>query len=255
MIDIHSHIIPLADDGSESVDMSVNMLRAALKEGVNGIVATPHYIRGKYENYIYEIEAKIAELREAAKKENLDIDIYTGQEIMVHNSVIQLLKEKRLATLMGTRYVLVEFPMDIIERDSIDILYEIRILGLIPIVAHPERYRYIIEKPHYINRFIDEECLFQMNAGSFTGVFGKEVKKTAMTFLKSGMVNFVASDTHSDKLRKPGLEEALKVMESHEKGARAVVEKNLEKLKNDLTISSDMEKIKEKKSIFDMFRG
>ncbi len=114
-----------------------------------------------------------------AKANNINIDIYKGQEICYFQGMIKALEEGKIDTINNTRYMLMEFPLDKFTRDIFDEIYELQIKGIIPIIAHPERYRIFKNNPEKINEFISEGYLFQLNSGSILGSFSKETKKNS----------------------------------------------------------------------------
>jgi len=255
MIDIHSHILPGIDDGSKDMEMSIKMLKLAEAKGTKTIVATPHYIRGIYENYYDEILTLHQELKLQAKTSGIDIEILLGQEVMLDKYSLKLCKEKKLRGINGTSYLLIEFPMDKLPKDALDLIYELRLLNIKPIIAHPERYEYIYETPTAINGFIEEECLFQINTGSLQGLFGKKVQNCAKLLIREGLVNFIASDAHSLNRRCPGLIEGFREAEAIDSQIEKKVSGNLELLLLDKDIEINMEKIKKKKSIFQFLKN
>lgn len=254
MIDIHSHILPGIDDGSKDMEMSLKMLKLAEAKGTKTIVATPHYIWGRYENHYAEAFALYEELKLAAKASGINIEILLGQEVMLDKYSLKLCKEKKLRGINGSRYMLIEFPMDKLPKDAMDLIYELRLLDIKPIIAHPERYKYIYETPTTINNFIEEGCAFQINTGSLQGLFGKSVHRTAKLLVKEGLANFIASDAHSINGRCPGLLDGFKEVAAIDKEIEKRISRNLELLILDKDIEMNMEKIGKKKSIFDLFK-
>jgi len=254
MIDIHSHILPGIDDGSKDMEMSIKMLKLAEAKGTKTIVATPHYIWGRYENYYDKIFALYQELKLQAKASGINIEILLGQEVMLDQHSLKLCKEKKLRGINGTSYLLIEFPMDKLPKDAIDLIYELRLLNIRPIIAHPERYEYIYETPTAINEFIEEGCLFQINSGSLQGLFGKKIQNCAKLLVREGLVNFIASDAHSLNRRCPGLIEGFREAKVLDSLIEKKISGNLELLLLDKTIEMNMEKIKKKRGIFQIFK-
>lgn len=254
MIDIHSHILPGIDDGSKDMEMSVKMLKLAELKGTKTIVATPHYIKGIYENHYAEIFALHQELKIAAISAGINVEILLGQEIMLDKHSLKLCREEKLRGINGTRYMLIEFPMGKLPRDALDLIYELRLLNIKPIVAHPERYEYIYESPITVNDFLSEGCFFQINAGSLQGLFGKKVYNCAKLLVREGLANFIASDAHSIGRRCPGLIEGFREATVIDREIEKKVSRNVELLLLDKDIEMNMEKITKKKSIFDIFK-
>lgn len=250
MVDLHSHILPGIDDGAKDMDMTLNMLKIAVSDGTKKIVATPHFCRGYYLNAYDDVVNLVEKVNHKAKENDLDIEIYPGQEIFINKQVIEDYKQGIIKGIGGTRYMLIELPMDKMLKETFDVLYELRIQGVVPIIAHPERYMYIIEKPHKINEFINEGCLFQINSGSIKGVFGKTIQKAAETLIKHRVCNFIGSDAHTTRMRAPVIKKALELVNGIDEELYKDVISNGQKLLDDLSIASKAEKIKEKRSIF-----
>ena len=220
MVDIHSHIINEIDDGSKSIDMTINMLKKSEQSGTTDIIATPHFMRGRFEVEYKDVVKKVEELREIAKENNIDINIYAGQEVYYSKNILDYYNDKMIGTINNTKYMLIEFPMlDFNIDEVINTIYELQIRGITPIIAHPERYKPFIKKPSMINSLIKEGMLFQLNAGSLTGAFGKDVKKTATKYLENNIYSFIGSDAHRDRGRDTDMKEALGILERNQRKA------------------------------------
>lgn len=255
MIDIHSHIIPGIDDGAADMEESLKMLRMSAEDGNNGIIATSHYYRNLYENSFEDIKNFSKALSQSAKDHDIDIKIYPGQEIYLDKYTLELIAEGVLKGLNESKYMLVEFSMKSIPQDILNIIYEIRLLGFVPIIGHPERYLDIISKPGKINDFIDEGCLFQINTGSINGIFGKEILETAKTLIDHGICDFIASDAHSIEKRNPAMQKSFITAEKLRNGITAIASNNSLNVISNLDIKSSREKISIKnKSIFSFFK-
>ena len=134
--------------------------------------------------------------------------------------MVEYFNDKLIGTINNTKYMLIELPMLEFNLDEvINTIYELQIRGIVPIIAHPERYKPFIKKPSMINALIKEGMLFQMNAGSITGSFGKDVKKTAARYLEHNVYSFMGSDAHRDRGRDTDITEALKCLERSQRRA------------------------------------
>ncbi|MDW8802590.1 exopolysaccharide biosynthesis protein [Clostridium sp. A1-XYC3] len=254
MIDIHSHILPGIDDGAKTLDDTIEMLKIARNNGIKKIIATPHFYRGYYENKFEDICKLTEEISGKVKEQGLDIEIIFGQEIFLDNHTLDHYKEGIIKGINNTKYMLIEFPMQDMPKNALDTMYELRLQGIVPVVAHPERYSYIIEKPSVINNFIEEGCLFQINSGSIEGHFGKRVQKTSEILISHGICHFIGSDAHSVNRRSPKIKNALDIAGKLSNGMDKSVMENVELLLNNEEIKKKPEKIKEKKSIFDFLK-
>ena len=252
IVDIHSHIIPGIDDGSKSMEMTLEMIRNAEKEGTKEIVATPHYLLEYGEATIEEVKKYVQEINMLLENEKIDVKIYSGQEVYFTEKIIEDYLEGNIGTINDSRYMLIEFPMDKFDKNIFDVLYELQVRDLIPIIAHPERYKPFIERPSLINDFIDQGYLFQVNAGSIEGKFGQHVKKTADLFLTNNIYNFIGSDAHNIKSRNTGLKNAMDLIEKDMN--KNIFEDSSKKILKNMDIEFRGERIKGKKSIFSFFR-
>ena len=197
MIDIHTHIIPNVDDGSHSLEESLAMIKHEIDIGVDTIIATPHHIYKRYEKSVEEINKRFNELKEAVEKENLPIKLYLGQEICYTHREDQLamLKNGELLTLNKTNRVLLEFSFTREPEDLLDIIYNYSISGYQIIVAHVERYEWMtLDK---VVALRNEGALIQINSDAIVGKTTWKEKRFVKKLLKKGLVDFVASDTHS----------------------------------------------------------
>lgn len=201
MVDIHSHIIYDIDDGSKDRQMTIQMLKTAVDTGTKKIIATPHYYRGRFMESIDIVKRRVNELKAIARENEIEIDIYSGQEVYFTGSLLDDLSEGVIGTLNDSRYMLIEFNMAELDEEIFDVLYELKIKGIVPIIAHPERYKVFIDDITRINEFIDEGCLFQLNVSSINGLLGKDAKKVAEILLENNIYSFMASDAHSDGRR------------------------------------------------------
>lgn len=193
MIDVHSHILPKIDDGSRSVEETLKMLEEAKRAGFTDIITTSHYMDGVY-TVGTDKRGEIIDLIESTKE--IDINLYTGAEIYVSPELEKIINEKIAPTLNNTRYVLIELPM------SNEILYlnkiieKIKNMDLVPIIAHPERYKYFQKEPNKMIKYIEMGVLFQSNYGSILGVYGGNSQKAVKKMLKHNMIHFLGSDCH-----------------------------------------------------------
>ena len=254
MLDIHSHILYGIDDGSKTLENTIEMLGIAILDGTKKIVATPHYNTGYFETPYNKVCEYVDKLNETLLQKDINIEVIAGQEVFLNKFTIKNLENNVIGTIGKSSYMLVEFPLGSIDEDAIALLYELKLRGIRPIVAHPERYRYVIDNYEIINKFIDEECLFQINSGSLTGLYGEKVQKTAEFLVKNGIYNFVGSDAHSIKRRRPEVSRALQIIEKLNKDVYINIEKNSVLMLSDKEVKNNCGKIKNKKSFFTKFK-
>ena len=214
MVDIHCHILPGFDDGSDNIEESVRMARLAVEGGTKAVIATPHSnIPESYQNYCSrEYVDKFKALRERLAEENIPLKLYPGHEIFASGNVVELIKSKRLITLCNSDYPLVEFGFTEHPASVFEKLEMIIAEGLTPVVAHPERYAFVIEDAGAPARLREIGCLLQINKGSLKGSFGRGAYLASRSIIGNELADFVASDAHSPYMRTPYLADAFEII-------------------------------------------
>lgn len=204
-IDIHSHILPGLDDGSDSFEMSMRMLRCAADDGISGIILTPHNKPGHRHRHFSEIMSRVEGLRKMMSEDSINVNLYIGSELYYRNGLLEELENDMTGTLGGSRYVLVEFnPSE--DYDYIrNGIYSLLTGGYYPILAHAERYRNVCAGKSGIDDLIEMGCYIQVNAGSVMGKAGPKAKRFVRAMLKQRQVHFVATDAHDMGKRAPYL--------------------------------------------------
>lgn len=253
MIDIHSHILPGIDDGADRIETSLEMLRIAQRNGIKKIAATPHY-KGNFKTEINEVKSLVENLNAKAKENNIAIEVLSGQEVFLDKNILNSYKEGKIGTINNSKYMLIELPFDHLPDYALDMIYELRLLNINPIIAHPERYKFAIKKPSFLNRFIEEGCTFQLNAGSIEGFFGKDVQKTSEIILRHNMCHFIASDAHSPNKRCPELEKSFDIAHRINDEIKMILSNTIDSIGENCDISLVTEKIRDRRTIFDFFR-
>lgn len=254
MIDIHSHVLPGIDDGAKDLQTSVKMLKIAERTKTKVIFATPHYYQGYYQVAYEDVVKSTQTLKSELCSKDINVEIYPGQEVFLDKSTVELYNRGIIKGLNESRYLLLELPMENYSKSFIDTIYELRLLGARPIIAHPERYGYILDDISIINQFVEEGCLFQINTGSITGNFGKSVERTARRLIENGVCNFIASDAHTANRRCPGLVEAMNIVSRINNSVAVEVQINGELLLSNENIKQKNNMISVKKSFFNFLK-
>ena len=208
MIDLHSHILPDLDDGSQNLQESLAMARMAVESGVTAMAATPHCTDARS----VEVYNSWKLLRQALKENRIPLKLFPGMEIYGTENTLRLLQEGKLFTLNGSRYPLIEFSFHSGGEQETRILRSLCKAGLRPIVAHPERYSYVQYDPELLNRWHRMGCLMQVNRGSLLGRFGTRAQETAVELVERKFAAVVASDAHSPRMRTPWMEDVRKLL-------------------------------------------
>ena len=239
MKDLHCHILYGIDDGAKTIEDSIEILKHAEEEGIKEIVCTPHYIKDtKYNANNKEKEKRFQKLQEQVKKEKLNIELYLGNEIMLEESVIDLIEQKEIKTINNSRYVLVEFLMRNENNNYEDLLFELIRNNYIPILAHPERYTYIQDDPKKLDKYLDLGIILQGNYFSLLNRYGRKAKKTLKRLLKEDKIKILASDIHrpTTEYSIEKLEKKLKRIIRDKEKRKELLEDNFDKIIHNLDI-------------------
>jgi len=208
MIDIHCHILPGLDDGPVTNEDSLDMAKAAVKEGIRTIIATPHHRNNKYENKKEQILKNVSKLNDLLKKENIPLEILPGQENRIYGEILEDYRKGDILTLSNTQYLFIEFPTSSVPRYAERLLYDIQVEGITPIIVHPERNKEILDNPDLLYNFVKKGTLTQVTAASVTGYFGKNIQKFSRQLIEANLTHFIASDSHNTHNRSFKLNEA-----------------------------------------------
>lgn len=192
MIDIHSHVLPLVDDGSDGYECSFNMLDESVKQGVTDIILTPHF-KKMFHKTPTEIKDIFERFNAIKNEKGIPVNLYLGQEIFAHRDTVEVLKEGKAMTLNGTNNILVEYRVTEFS-DIVESVYMLKTAGYNPIIAHAERYSYFT--PLEAQEVKSMGGKIQVNASSLIGKDGRACKVRSRLLMKYGLVDFVASDSH-----------------------------------------------------------
>ncbi|MFK4307400.1 protein-tyrosine phosphatase [Bacillus sp. RC242] len=202
VIDLHCHILPGVDDGAGVVTDSLEMARQAVAEGIHTIVATPHHKNGKYDNERTHIIPQVKQLNDELQRTNIPLNILPGQEVRLYGDIVEDYEAGKIVTLNENhKYMLIEFPSNHVPRYAEQLLYEICVKGMTPIIVHPERNAELIERPDKLYNFVSKGALTQVTAGSLLGNFGKKIKKFSLQLVEHKLTHMIASDAHNTTSR------------------------------------------------------
>ena len=251
MIDCHSHIVCGVDDGSENAEQSMKILKEAEKAGFDRIILTPHYMDDYYVVPKSEIAKKIDTLQQLCDNLKINIKLYQGNEIYISNNKYEFLKEGKASSLNNSRYVLFETPMNIEPQNLIEVIYKLKEMKKVPVLAHPERYSFIQKDSNKILEYAEMGVLFQSNYGSLIGQYGVNSKKTVKILLKNDIISFLGSDVHKEENIYKQINEIKNILYKiiGEKKTDELTNTNIEKILNDEKIEKEIPN-KIKQSIF-----
>lgn len=211
MVDIHAHVAPALDDGSDSIEESLLMLQSAAQSGTKSLVVTPHYLNRaqcRFDVRKADIENAFSLLLKETEKAEIPIELFLGAEHFGVTDIERIAERGELLPINGSRYLLVEFDFDDDIHRARFVLSSLCNAGFVPIIAHPERYSFLSENPSEAYSFLEKGCLFQVNKGSPLGRYGPAARRVSNWLLENRLVHFVASDCHSPYRRTPDLSAA-----------------------------------------------
>lgn len=194
--DFHSHLIPGIDDGSKTVADSIAMIKGLSDLGYKRIITTPHVIGDYYPNTPEIIRAGLKKVKKGLKSAGIDIPIEAAAEYFLDDYFEKLLESNSELLSFGNKYILVEFSTFSAPHNGRDLIFQLKTRGYQPILAHPERYLYFLDQFDQFEKLRTAGCLFQTNLLSLAGHYGDGQKKLGIKLLKSGMVDFLATDLH-----------------------------------------------------------
>lgn len=227
MTDIHCHLLPMVDDGGDDLDKSLEILRTMSLSGTDKVILTPHNFCGARENTPEFLTEKFNAFVKTVLAAGINAELYLGEEVAFTRDFYNR-KKSDFLTLAGSKALLVEFTA-CESRDIVDEVYNLAETGYTPVVAHAERYEDAFNE-NCLAEIKAEGGVIQINAESLLKFRGEKTYKKCVKFIKSGLIDFVASDTH--QFRTPSLKTAEEVVKKKcgEKAAEALFYKNAEKI-------------------------
>lgn len=185
------------------------MARKAVEAGITHIFATPHHLNEKYVNVKSNIIDRSVRLNESLKQNNIPLTIHLGQEVRIHRDIFTSLEKEEILTLddHGT-YLLLELPSGRVPTYTQEVIYELLLKGITPIIVHPERNKELIENHKLLFELVQEGALTQLTSGSIIGLFGKNIKSFSKKIMEHNLAHFIATDAHNIGTRGFTLQEA-----------------------------------------------
>lgn len=213
--DIHCHVIPRVDDGAQSFEESLSMLKRSKRQGFSGVIATPHYSSAFREATPDRVRKACQELeRQFQNSTGSGFKVYPGQEIFYFEEVLEKLKQGQLLTMAGSRYVLLEFLPDVLFSSLQRVVRDMGFAGYIPILAHIERYR-TLRTEGRVEELIEFGACMQMNYRPVGGKWYQETARWCRKMLKEENIHFLSTDMHNMQSRPPKTKEAQLWLEKH----------------------------------------
>ena len=212
MVDMHCHFLPGVDDGSSNMKQTIAMLQIAAEEGIEAIIATPHYKNSHHCARPETLQNRVADVRKEAMRRGILISIYLGNEIFYFDEIVEKLDSEEIFTLNGTDRVLIEFsPSDDFThiRNSLD---NVAASGYVPILAHAERYECLVRDYKRVGELRHMGVEIQINVSSIEGSIGWKIKKFCYELIKNQWVDYIGTDSHDDVKRIPKFQKCYRVL-------------------------------------------
>ena len=210
--DVHCHILPAIDDGSQSMEETLQMLRIAEADGIQRMIVTPHYKEGRRCANASKIKEKMDAVQELLDEEGIPIQLYPGNEIYYTSEFEDKLEEGRILSMNYSEYLLVEFsPFEdyVCIRNAMDNILSV---GYIPILAHVERYQCMLKDAKHVADLLAMGCRIQVNASSVTGDYGFKAKRFVHKLLKQKQVDYIGTDAHNTEKRRPAMRKCAELL-------------------------------------------
>ncbi len=196
--DLHSHLIPGVDDGSKSIEESIELIKGLKSFGFKKLITTPHLFYNSFPEGIGVLDTKLEELKKAVKENNIDIELEVGCELMLDDEVKQRIADKEIKAF-SDNYLLFEIPMHNEVYGLENWLFELQLEGYNLIIAHPERYSYFFKNKKKIEEIRDRGVLMQLNTISLSGYYGKDVMENAQWMVENRLIDLIGSDCHGQR--------------------------------------------------------
>lgn len=219
-VDMHSHLLPALDDGLQTVEDSVLFIKELHTLGYQKLICTPHILNGVHNNSPQTILPVLEKLRQKLTEQNVPVKLEAAAEYMVDHEFELAIERKDPLLTFGKNYILIEMSYVAASPNIENVIFQLKLMGLQPVIAHPERYNYYHQNFDAYTDLKDRGCFFQLNFLSLSGYYGHQVKHAAERLLHHGMIDFIGTDMHhANHLH------ALKELVSH-KSLRALLRKS-----------------------------
>ena len=214
MTDLHCHILPSIDDGAKDESVSLEMLRKEYEDGVRRIAFTSHFKceRTEFDEFLSERDLAFERLKKAMRNAPAklgEIQFKLGAEVLFSPRLIEM--DLFELCIGDTDFMLMELPFTHKPFGLDEALYHIQSMGVIPLIAHVERYPYVMEDPTMLYNWVAAGFLCQVNAGSL--VRGDKESKFLLKLIDWGLVHVISSDAHSMGRRRPDVKSGIRYIE------------------------------------------
>jgi protein-tyrosine phosphatase len=195
--DLHSHLLPSLDDGVKNLEQSLEAIKSFQDLGFQKAITTPHIMSDTYPNSPETILPKLKELRQALAAQNINFEIEAAAEYYFDETLLDLVSQKKPVLTFGKSYFLFETNTFSEPMMLNDFIFQLKVQGYQPVMAHPERYQYLQHNLQRVEDLIDRGVLMQVNSFSLSGHYSKPIQKTANQLVENRLVHFLGSDCHT----------------------------------------------------------
>jgi tyrosine-protein phosphatase YwqE len=195
--DLHSHLLPNLDDGVESFEQSAQIIFTFMELGLTKAITTPHIKSDSYRNSPETILPRLQELRQYLAHHRITFDIHAAAEYYFDEITMDLVSKNAPLLTFGDRYLLFETNTFSEPMMLNDFIFQLKVKGYKPVLAHPERYQYLQNNLERVEDLIDRGTLMQVNSLSLSGHYSRAIQKTANQLVENQLVHFLGSDCHT----------------------------------------------------------
>jgi tyrosine-protein phosphatase YwqE len=189
-------LLPGLDDGVQSEEESLEVIRTMRSFGIQSAITTPHVMQDTYRNTPEGIRNALKAMQIALSAASIDFKLEAAAEYYFDEGFLEKLKQPDKLLLFSGRHIL--FELSFLNEPSIlfDSVFQMQMAGILPVLAHPERYLFFHKRRPQLAELRQRGVLFQLNVNSLTGYYGDEVRKTAEWLVTNKMIDFIGSDCH-----------------------------------------------------------
>ncbi len=197
LTDIHSHLLPQLDDGVTSLQESEKLIQQFIQLGYSKLVTTPHIMSDFYRNEPEQIKERLEALQMHLKDQQVDITIEAAAEYYLDEVLISKVKSNESLLTFGSSYLLFETNFLTEPFQLNEFIFSVTTQGYKPVLAHPERYQYLVNNFDKVEDLRNRGVLFQINIPSILGAYSKPIQKLSIHLIDKGYVEFLGSDCHN----------------------------------------------------------
>jgi tyrosine-protein phosphatase YwqE len=197
LTDIHSHLLPQLDDGVSTFEEAEQLIQQFIKLGYTKLITTPHIMSDFYRNEPGQIQDQLDSLNQHLVTQKIEICVEAAAEYYLDEVLIGKVKENERLLTFGNRYLLFETNFLTEPFQLNEFIFAVTTQGYRPVLAHPERYQYLVNNFEKVEDLRNRGVLFQINIPSILGAYSKPIQKLAVQLIEKGYVEFLGSDCHN----------------------------------------------------------